>query len=74
MILSKDAGNEIRLRRDISSSHDIYTLNNRQILTSQLLSTLQSAGLSKVNPYYIIKQGKVILSESSKLCLLIIKN
>ena len=47
------------LRREITSAKDVFYLNRHSITKEQVLNTLQSAGLSKVNPYYIIKQGTV---------------
>lgn len=47
------------LRRQITSAKDVFYLNGHSVTKEQVLNTLQSAGLSKANPYYIIKQGTV---------------
>ena len=47
------------LKREITSSKDVFYLNGKSITKEQVLNTLESAGLSKVNPYYIIRQGRV---------------
>ena len=49
----------MKLRREISSTSEMWLFNDRKINKDVVVSTLQSAGLSKVNQYYIIKQGKV---------------
>lgn len=49
----------MNLRREITLTEDVYTLNGCRVGKTQVQRTLQSAGLSKVNPYYIIKQGRV---------------
>ncbi|XP_032781145.2 structural maintenance of chromosomes protein 3 [Daphnia magna] len=66
--------NEVSLRREITSTKDVYFLNGRSILKHQVENTLQFAGFSKVNPYYIIKQGQInslaMLSNEKRLAQL----
>nr|CAH0113588.1 unnamed protein product [Daphnia galeata] len=54
-----EEGNEVSLKREITSSKDVFYLNGKSITKEQVLNTLESAGLSKVNPYYIIRQGRI---------------
>ncbi|XP_057366542.1 structural maintenance of chromosomes protein 3-like [Daphnia carinata] len=65
---------EVSLRREITSTKDVYLLNGRSILKHQVQNALQFAGFSKVNPYYIIKQGQInnlaMLSNEKRLALL----
>lgn len=49
----------MRLRREITSKTDVFFLNSEVVTKDEVLDTLQAAGLSKINPYYIIKQGRV---------------
>jgi structural maintenance of chromosome 3 (chondroitin sulfate proteoglycan 6) len=49
----------VSLRREITSAKDVFYVNGHSVTKEQVLNTLQSAGLSKANPYYIIKQGTV---------------
>ena len=59
LLFFQDEGDELRLRREITSKTDIYFLNSEVVTKDEVLDTLQAAGLSKTNPYYIIKQGRV---------------
>lgn len=52
-------GEEVRLKREITKAKDQYFLDGKVITKVQVAHTLQQAGLSKTNPYYIIRQGKV---------------
>ncbi|GAV04905.1 hypothetical protein RvY_15108 [Ramazzottius varieornatus] len=50
---------EVVLRRTISSKQDQYTLNGKSATKQDVANLLETAGFSKSNPYYIVKQGKV---------------
>ena len=50
---------EITLRRVIGSKKDQYFLDKKNVTKSDVMNLLESAGFSKSNPYYIVKQGKV---------------
>ena len=50
---------EVYLRRVISGKKDNYFLNKRMVPRSEVMNLLESAGFSRANPYYIVKQGKI---------------
>lgn len=50
---------EIYLRRVIGSKKDNYFLNKKMVPRSEVMNLLESAGFSRANPYYIVKQGKI---------------
>jgi structural maintenance of chromosome 3 (chondroitin sulfate proteoglycan 6) len=58
LLLQVDA-TEVRLRRTIGASKSEYLLNGRHITADDVMNLLESAGLSRANPYYIVQQGKV---------------
>ncbi|XP_043470607.1 structural maintenance of chromosomes protein 3 [Leptopilina heterotoma] len=51
--------NEVYLRRVIGSKKDQYFLNKKIVTRSDVMNLLESAGFSRSNPYYIVKQGKI---------------
>jgi len=51
---------EVFLRRVIGSKKDNYILNKKVVPRSEVMNLLESAGFSRANPYYIVKQGKII--------------
>lgn len=50
---------EVYLRRMIGSKKDQYFLNKKIVTRSDVMNLLESAGFSRSNPYYIVKQGKI---------------
>ena len=50
---------EISIRRSIGTKKDEYFLNHKHIAKAEITSLLESAGLSRSNPYYIVQQGKI---------------
>lgn len=56
---------EIFLRRVIGTKKDQYFLNRKVVLRSEVMNLLESAGFSNSNPYYIVKQGKVVTDKIS---------
>ncbi|THK32939.1 structural maintenance of chromosomes protein 3 [Diachasma alloeum] len=50
---------EVYLRRVIGSKKDQYFLNKKNVTRSDVMNLLESAGFSRSNPYYIVKQGKI---------------
>jgi len=50
---------EVFLRRVIGAKKDQYFLNKKMVPRSDVMNLLESAGFSRSNPYYIVKQGKV---------------
>ncbi|CAG9761372.1 unnamed protein product [Ceutorhynchus assimilis] len=51
---------EIFLRRVIGAKKDQYFLNKKVVPRSEVMNLLESAGFSSSNPYYIVKQGKIL--------------
>lgn len=49
----------VSLRRTMGTKKDEYFLDGKHITRSEVVSLLESAGLSRSNPYYIVQQGKV---------------
>ncbi|XP_068992609.1 structural maintenance of chromosomes protein 3-like [Neodiprion pinetum] len=66
--------NEVSLRRVIGSKKDQYFLSGKLVNRNEVMNLLESAGFSKCNPYYIVKQGKInemaMASDSRRLKLL----
>lgn len=50
---------EVFLRRVIGSKKDQYFVNKKVVPRSDVMNLLESAGFSRSNPYYIVKQGKI---------------
>jgi len=50
---------EITLRRVIGSKKDQYFLDKKNVTKHDVMNLLESAGFSRSNPYYIVKQGKI---------------
>ncbi|KAF0312854.1 Structural maintenance of chromosomes protein 3 [Amphibalanus amphitrite] len=50
---------EVYLRRVIGSKKDQYFLNKKVVPKTDVMNLLESAGFSRSNPYYIVKQGKI---------------
>ncbi|KAG1659850.1 Structural maintenance of chromosomes protein 3 [Nymphon striatum] len=50
---------EVVLRRVIASKKDQYFLNKKMVTKTDVMNLLESAGFSRSNPYYIVKQGKI---------------
>lgn len=50
---------EVVLRRTIGLKKDEYFLNRKHTTKSDVMNLLESAGFSRSNPYYIVKQGKI---------------
>ena len=49
----------VTLRRQIGLKKDQYYLNKKIVTRSDVMNVLESAGFSRSNPYYIVKQGKI---------------
>ena len=50
---------EVSLRRVIGSKKDQYFLDKKMVTKTDVMNLLESAGFSRSNPYYIVKQGKI---------------
>ncbi|XP_013420555.1 structural maintenance of chromosomes protein 3 [Lingula anatina] len=50
---------EVTLRRVIGSKKDQYFLDKKMVTKTDVMNLLESAGFSRSNPYYIVKQGKI---------------
>ncbi|ODM99910.1 Structural maintenance of chromosomes protein 3 [Orchesella cincta] len=50
---------EVFLRRVIGAKKDQYFLNKKMVPRNDVVNLLESAGFSRSNPYYIVKQGKI---------------
>ncbi|OAF71780.1 Structural maintenance of chromosomes protein 3 [Intoshia linei] len=66
--------NEVIFRRVIGAKKDQYYVNKKLSSRIDCMNLLESAGLSKSNPYYIVKQGKInalaLSQDSARLKLL----
>jgi structural maintenance of chromosome 3 (chondroitin sulfate proteoglycan 6) len=49
--------NNISIRRQIGLKKDQYFINGKIISYSDVVNLLETAGFSRSNPYYIVKQG-----------------
>ena len=54
-----DSADEVSLRRVIGSKKDQYFLDKKMVTKTDVMNLLESAGFSRSNPYYIVKQGKI---------------
>lgn len=50
---------EVTLRRVIGSKKDQYFLDKKMVTKTDVMNLLETAGFSRSNPYYIVKQGKI---------------
>lgn len=50
---------EVHLRRVIGTKKDQYFLDTKMVTKTDVMNLLESAGFSRSNPYYIVKQGKI---------------
>lgn len=50
---------EVSLRRVIGSKKDQYFLDKKNVTKNDVMNLLESAGFSRSNPYYIVKQGRI---------------
>jgi len=65
---------EVALRRAIGSKKDQFFLDGKVVTRNDVMNLLESAGFSRSNPYYIVRQGKIneiaTAKESERLKLL----
>jgi structural maintenance of chromosome 3 (chondroitin sulfate proteoglycan 6) len=65
---------EVSVRRVIGAKKDSYYLDKKHVTKSDVINLLESAGFSRSNPYYIVKQGKInqlaLAPDSQRLKLL----
>ena len=58
----------------MSAKKDRYLIDGRTVTRTEITSLMESAGFSRSNPYYIVKQGKITelanSSDSDRLKLL----
>ncbi|CAB4012064.1 structural maintenance of chromosomes 3-like, partial [Paramuricea clavata] len=57
---------DVSLRRVIGSKKDQYFLDKKNVTKTDVMNLLESAGFSRSNPYYIVKQGKITQLTTSK--------
>lgn len=50
---------EVTLQRTIGAKKDEFRLNRKHVSKNEVVNLLESAGFSRSNPYYIVRQGKV---------------
>ncbi|PAA80750.1 hypothetical protein BOX15_Mlig028690g1 [Macrostomum lignano] len=50
---------EVSLRRIIGNKKDQYFLDKKMVTKADVVNLFESAGFSRSNPYYIVKQGKI---------------
>jgi structural maintenance of chromosome 3 (chondroitin sulfate proteoglycan 6) len=72
--MEKRDQNEVSLKRTIGLKKDEYFWNNKHVKKQEVENLLESAGISRSNPYYIVEQGKVTklikMSDQERLELL----
>lgn len=65
---------EVSVRRVIGAKKDTYHLDGKMVPKADIMNLLESAGFSRSNPYYIVKQGKInqlaLAPDSQRLKLL----
>ncbi|KAF8357248.1 smc-3 [Pristionchus pacificus] len=50
---------EVRVSRQIGNKKDQYYIDGKTVARSDVVNLMESAGFSRSNPYYIVKQGKI---------------
>uniref|UniRef100_A0A0N5B2I2 Structural maintenance of chromosomes protein n=1 Tax=Strongyloides papillosus TaxID=174720 RepID=A0A0N5B2I2_STREA len=58
-IMSYDI-NDLKISREISERKDTFYIDGKIVSRSEIVNLMESAGFSKSNPYYIVKQGKIM--------------
>ena len=56
MPIDKD---EVAIKRAIGMKKDQYFLDKKVVIKADIMNFLETAGFSRNNPYYIVKQGKI---------------
>ncbi|CAJ0937278.1 unnamed protein product, partial [Mesorhabditis belari] len=51
--------NEVRVVRQIAQKKDQYYIDGKLVPRAEVVNLMESAGFSRSNPYYIVKQGKI---------------
>jgi len=49
----------VKLKRRLGGHKEEYFIDNKTVTKQEVIGLLESAGFSRSNPYYIVKQGKV---------------
>lgn len=57
---------EIAIRRTIGLKKDDYSMDGKSTTRSDVMNLLESAGFSRLNPYYIVPQGKITSLTNSR--------
>lgn len=57
---------EVAIRRTIGLKKDDYSLDGKLVTRSDIMNLLESAGFSRLNPYYIVPQGKITSITNSR--------
>ncbi|VDN07444.1 unnamed protein product, partial [Thelazia callipaeda] len=52
-------GIEVRVLRRVSMKKDQFFIDSKLVTRSDVVNLMESAGFSRSNPYYIVKQGKI---------------
>lgn len=57
---------EVAIRRTIGLKKDDYSLDGKLVTRSDVMNLLESAGFSRLNPYYIVPQGRITSITNSR--------
>ncbi|KAK5976353.1 putative septum site-determining protein MinC [Trichostrongylus colubriformis] len=52
-------GTEVRVVRQVGQKKDQYYIDGKMVPRAEVVNLMESAGFSRSNPYYIVKQGKI---------------
>eukprot|EP00916_Digyalum_oweni_P012732 GHVL01021029.1.p1 GENE.GHVL01021029.1~~GHVL01021029.1.p1 ORF type:complete len:301 (+),score=51.06 GHVL01021029.1:95-997(+) len=65
---------EVSIRRSLGKSGEEWLLDNKKSTRTEVMNLLETAGFSKANPYYIVRQGKIAslttMTDAARLGLL----
>ncbi|CAL2036611.1 hypothetical protein CAEBREN_00372 [Caenorhabditis brenneri] len=50
---------EVKIVRQVGKKKDQYYIDNKMVARAEVVNLMESAGFSRSNPYYIVKQGKI---------------
>uniref|UniRef100_A0A914KU80 Structural maintenance of chromosomes protein 3 n=3 Tax=Meloidogyne TaxID=189290 RepID=A0A914KU80_MELIC len=50
---------EVRIVRTLTMKNDTYSIDGKSVTKTEIVNMMESAGFSRSNPYYIVKQGKI---------------
>ncbi|GMH33553.1 hypothetical protein BSKO_01387 [Bryopsis sp. KO-2023] len=57
---------ELRLKRSVGKQKDEFFMEGKHTTRAEFINILETAGISRFNPYYVVQQGKIMSMASMK--------